>query len=171
MKCDVCGERKSVIHVQQIIGSEVIELHLCEACAEEKGIRGTDDKLELSLSHLLTGLVDVKSQARKQQEQRLVCPNCGTSFASFRKSGRLGCAECFGAFRKEISGLFEKMENPAQHKGKYPRKLLAYKQFFVDRERLKEQLAAAVADEAYEKAAEIRDRMRKLDESSGVAYD
>ena len=57
MKCEICNESDSVIHVQQVMGDETVELHLCDTCAQDRGISRVDDKIELSLSQLLTGLV------------------------------------------------------------------------------------------------------------------
>ena len=170
MKCDFCEEKDSVIHVQQIMGSDIVDLYLCEKCAREKGIQGNEDRLEVSLSHLLNGLIEVKSKAEKHEENR-TCAKCGTTFSSFRVSGRVGCTECFSVFRKDISALLEEMGAPAQHRGKYPKRLLTYKKFFIDREKLKLKLSSALEKEEYEKAAAIRDRIRALEEQGEAHYD
>ena len=36
MRCEICGERDAVIQIQQIKDSEIINLHLCEKCSENK---------------------------------------------------------------------------------------------------------------------------------------
>ncbi len=59
MVCDICGEQDALIHVQQIMGGEVLDIHLCTDCAREKGIPGEDDNEDrLSLNNLLSGIVE-----------------------------------------------------------------------------------------------------------------
>ena len=38
MKCDTCGAKNGLIHLTQIVNSEVTTYYLCEACAAEKGL-------------------------------------------------------------------------------------------------------------------------------------
>ena len=53
MKCEICGARKAVIHIRQVIGKEWVDLHLCEECALERGISGEGEHVELSISNML----------------------------------------------------------------------------------------------------------------------
>jgi protein arginine kinase activator len=162
MKCEICEENEAVVHIQQMIGSEVFEMHLCEACAKEKGIESSEDKIELSLSELLTGLVDLTDVSEKEKT-RQVCPQCGKTFDEFRKDGKLGCAECYNSFHNEISQLLTNVSGNQQHKGKFPAKLKAYKTIIIDKEAMKQKLQKAIEDEDYESAAVLRDRIRELD--------
>ena len=38
MKCEICGLKDAVIHIRQIQKDLVHELHICEECAQEKGL-------------------------------------------------------------------------------------------------------------------------------------
>ena len=38
MICEICKDKTAVFHVQQIIGEDVYEMHLCRDCASKKGI-------------------------------------------------------------------------------------------------------------------------------------
>ncbi|MCF7937133.1 MAG: UvrB/UvrC motif-containing protein [Spirochaetales bacterium] len=162
MLCDICGNEEAIIHIQQIMGNEVMELHLCSACAKEKGISTDDNRVELSLSSLLTGLVDVDEEG---ETDSAVCPSCGKTIEQFRDDGLLGCPDCFEAFQTDIASMLKNMTGFTQHRGKYPRKLATYKTILFDREQLKKQLKEAVEREAYEEAAGIRDRIRALERS------
>ena len=37
MLCNFCGKKEAKVHLKEIIDNESRELHLCEACAREKG--------------------------------------------------------------------------------------------------------------------------------------
>ncbi len=158
----MCHDQDAVIHIQQIMGGKTIELHLCEECAGRKGISTASQKIELSLTQLLTGLVSPGGESAAG-EKEMVCGRCGTGSGELRKSGKVGCAECYSVFRKEISRMVNTGSGPLMHRGKYPRRLLTYKTFFVDRERLKQKLRKAVENEDYETAALLRDRIQELE--------
>ena len=163
MKCDACGDREAVIHIQQIVGEDSVDLHLCEACASEKGISSRNDKIELSLSQLLTGLIGDKNAGSEEK----TCHSCGMEFRNFKKEGKLGCPECYNEFRTEIVSLLRKVSGSARHTGKIPKRLSQFKTYLIDREELKKELQEAVTQEDYEAAAILRDRIRELDEDSG----
>ncbi len=169
-KCEICGEKTSTVHVQQVMGNEIIELNLCDACAQKKGISSNDDKIELSLSQLLTGLIDLKADAGEEKSSES-CPRCGQKLSEFRKEGRLGCAECYVAFKREIELFLENTVGTNRHRGKYPRRLLAYKSLLTDRERLQGKLKEAITREDYEEAAELRDEIRTIERTAGEHHD
>ncbi len=166
MKCDICGLREAVIHIQQIIGNEKVELHICEECARERGINTKGDKIEFSISNLIMGLVDVKDVHPRKTAKR-VCPKCGTTFENFKKTGKLGCTECYVTFEREIRSILRKMYGKTQHIGKFPKQLKRYKTFLIDLEILKEDLKKAIRNENYEKAAMLRDRIAEIQKSAG----
>ena len=161
MKCELCGKRESVVHVQQVIGNETIDIHLCETCAHEKGISRRSDKVELSLTQLLTGLFDLKRG--EATEEATECSTCGMSVDEFKKDGRLGCPDCYTSFTSHIRNVHKRLSGMTRHRGKLPQKLITYKELLIDRERLKSQLDEAIGREDYETAAVIRDQMRALE--------
>lgn len=121
-----------------------------------------------------------------------MCPACGMTFASFRQHEKLGCMHCYHAFERQLSGLLERLHDGATHHvGKTPKRLLAAStrgvamgegqpmpeqpartgpkvvvltpaQLGKRIESLKKKLEEAVALEQYEKAAQIRDELLKL---------
>jgi protein arginine kinase activator len=163
MKCEICGARKAVIHIQQVIGKERVDLHMCEECALERGISGEGEHVELSISSMLNGLLDVRSL---KERKNITCPQCGCTWDSIQKRDKLGCPECYTTFSREIRFLLEKMGAQSIHRGKLPKGLNTYKKVLVDVVKLKEGLREALKREDYEKAARIRDRIRELENSS-----
>jgi protein arginine kinase activator len=164
MKCEICGERQAVIHIQQVIGKERIDLHLCENCATERGISSSEDRIELSISSLVNGLVDVR---KVKGLKRKVCSKCQSTWELIGKREKMGCVECYNTFSKEVRFLLEKMGARGTHRGKLPQRLLTYKTYLVDVLKLKEGLKEALKREDYEKAARLRDRIDELEQASG----
>lgn len=164
MICELCGERDSVVHVQQVIGNQKVDIHLCEVCATEKGISRKDDKIELSLSQLLTGLLP--EVERSEDPPVEVCPSCGVRIEEFKKTGSLGCPTCYSSFAADIRELHRKLSGKASHSGKLPEKLLTYRSLLIDREKLKTKLDEAIRKEDYESAAAIRDRISAIERNS-----
>jgi protein arginine kinase activator len=163
MKCEICGARKAVIHIQQVIGKERVDLHMCEECALERGITGEGEHVELSISNMLNGLVDIRNLKEKKNA---ICPQCGLSWDLIHKREKMGCAECYTTFSREIRFLLEKMGVESAHRGKLPKGLRTYKRYLVDVVKLKEGLKEALKREDYEKAARIRDRLAELEETA-----
>jgi protein arginine kinase activator len=163
MTCEICCIKEAVFHIKQIVGKEEIELHLCQSCAAVRGINTSTSEGDVSISDLLTNLMDIKSHLKKSQK-KVVCPQCGFTFDKFKKSGRLGCSECFVAFSKQIRVLMHKMFGTIQHRGKYPLKLQAYKMYMDDIQTLKIKLDEALNKEDYEEAAVLRDKIKQMQE-------
>ncbi len=96
--------------------------------------------------------------------QSYYCEICGTTIQEFKKTGKLGCPHCYEVFSKEIHRFILKTHNGTKHFGNAPAR--HRKQFIKSREisYLKSRLKTAVRSEDYEKAAKIRDKLRKIGE-------
>jgi protein arginine kinase activator len=160
MTCELCGKEGARIRIRQIIGSESRELNLCERCAKEKGIIENENSLEDNAAWFLHGLFEANPE--KSTSLRF-CPVCGTRLRDIKSSRRVGCGACYETFSREIRKILKISENEKNHQGKLPKRVLAYKLFFIDRENLKIRLETALNNEEYEKAAELRDKILELD--------
>ncbi|MDE5897574.1 MAG: hypothetical protein K2H43_07155 [Clostridia bacterium] len=56
--------------------------------------------------------------AKTRVKRAAVCPECGTALEEFRKTGLVGCADCYTAFRTEIIELLGRMQGGTRHTGK-----------------------------------------------------
>jgi protein arginine kinase activator len=159
MQCDVCNKNKATVHLTQIgEGGKVHKIDLCEACAKEKGVQ---DPTGFSLADLLVGLGT--GSETKLEAPGLRCPACGFSQADFKKTGRLGCSECWNTFEGQIAPLLKAMHKGERHAGKIPSKA-AHSQILSEKiKELTDELHKAVSEEKYEDAAGIRDQIRDLE--------
>jgi len=167
MKCDQCDKTASV-HLTQVLEGKMQKLHLCESCAQEMGVgQGSS----FSMSDLLLGKGVAEPLSRSGGNK--TCSECGWSLRKLKKVGRLGCPGCYEAFAEEIENVLESIHQSTRHRGRYPRHL-EKKISLRDRlETLEAAIAAAIADEEYEKAAGFRDEVHQIKQemSEEAAHD
>jgi protein arginine kinase activator len=158
-KCQKC-QKAATLHITEVSNFEMEEeLHLCEECAQKYLYGGTPN---FSNKGGFGG--EEEADDREQVGQR-TCSSCGIKFVEFRNSGRLGCPHDYEAFRADLLPLLENIHGETRHRGKVPRRLPQSKQMQSELMHLRRQLNQAVTREAYEEAAQLRDRIRQLEES------
>lgn len=157
MKCDQC-DNEATVHLTQVVEGVVKKVHLCEACAAESGL---DVQGPVSITDILLGMGGEASEQKVSTSER-VCSSCGMKRADFKKSGRLGCPDCYEVFRDELTPLIRAMHRSTQHTGKVPASESRRSILRTEMAGLQKQLEKAVASEAYEKAAKLRDQLSEL---------
>lgn len=158
--CDICKKKRATIHLTDIQGNVKRELHLCEECAQAKGMIAS---AQSALPQILAAL-GKRSRSAKPKQPEPACARCGITWSEFRAKGRLGCANDYEAFGEKISELIASIHGKgAVHEGKRPRLASAAqsrrREIFDCRRRLHE----AIAREAYEEAAKLRDQLAELE--------
>jgi protein arginine kinase activator len=93
-----------------------------------------------------------------------VCPQCGLSYAEFRRLGRLGCEACYETFRDDLKPLLRRVHGSTAHAGAVPAHLERGLESRREIKRLRSELDLAVRREEYERAAELRDAIREIEE-------
>ncbi len=148
MKCESCNQREASVICVQIVEDEKKVLNLCGECMakfQEQSAPPADKK------------------NNPPTDSQLRCVQCGMSYEEFKKLGRLGCGGCYAAFGVPLERLLKRIHGATQHRGKG----LAEAQLLPHSEEelalLRQQLEAAVAAEAYEEAAQLRDRIALLE--------
>jgi len=117
-----------------------------------------------SLADLLLGLGAAQEMAQAAAGSDLRCPTCGFTQADFKKTGRLGCADCYTTFAEGLEGLLKSMHKGTKHVGKVPQQLQQHKDYVEKLNRLQKDLEKAVSDEDFEQAAVLRDEIRQTRE-------
>ena len=162
MQCDVCAKKKATVHLTEIVDEQMSEMHLCEECARQKS---SQMEQQFGLADLLAGLGDFGKQIKDAEKTNLVCANCTMSYDDFRKFGRLGCSKCYEAFKTHLSTLLKKIHGSNQHFGKAPARMpQAERKKIENLQDLKNQLLSAIQTEDFEKAAQLRDKIREVEE-------
>ncbi|MEO0447299.1 MAG: UvrB/UvrC motif-containing protein, partial [Verrucomicrobiota bacterium] len=122
------------------------------------------DSTGYDLAELLKGMGEESMQSKSSRGT--ICKNCGFSQSDFKKTGRMGCSECYEVFADGLESLLNAMHKGTHHLGKIPppHRLDAAQQGLSDEiESLQKKLMDSVEQEDYEEAARIRDELRKLE--------
>lgn len=163
MLCQNCQKRVANVQVTQIINNNKHVIYLCEQCAREEGkfMTGTP----LSVNDFFSSIMGfaVRTSA---PEQQLICDKCGMSYEEFKKVGKFGCENCYEVYGEKVIPLLKRLHGNLQYHGKLPKKVSENVKVSKEIESLKEQLSNAIKNEEYEKAAEIRDRIKDLERNS-----
>ncbi len=153
MLCENCGKRPAQTFVKAVNGKE-LHVQLCPEC-----FRALYPEKESTAFSALAGAM----------REDTVCPVCGTSFAQFRKSGLLGCAGCYQAFREALSATVRGMQGKLYHTGKRPEQQTEegydrMRAYVTRREALREQLERAVREHDFAAARKLEKALRTLSE-------
>lgn len=177
MLCEECGVREATIAMVVRAGRESTTRHLCPECMKRVHQELLGKPIQDLLSGILSAISDGDESASPQED--IVCPQCGRSLHEFQRTGRLGCAGCYQAFREQLQPMLLRIHGRAQHAGFQPEAAsaaftmaesaaekaanAAAAAAVPDRKaELTRLMAQAVAVEDFETAAQLRDELRTL---------
>ena len=176
MLCQKCQNAQATVHIDEVKAfeapghpaNEVDEHHLCEHCAQEAEIPHIAAQ-QKSMDEVwkLLKMSALKAQTPEAARKTLTCSGCGTTLEELRRKGRLGCQTCYTTFAQYLQGLLERMHGSTNHVGRVPGvdgQELARQQQIEDAQK---DLERAISEEAFERAAELRDRLNQLTETDG----
>ena len=166
MKCGVCAKREAVVSFTHIVDDVKQTLVLCHQCASEKNIevQVTPAAPAKDAPVLVKEIkIELAKLAGAEGDGGVRCPTCAMSYEEFKKIGRLGCPQCYDAFASQLERLLKRIHGDNRHRGKGPLEAAQSAEAADELERLREELAQAVAEEAFEEAAQLRDRIRVLE--------
>ena len=168
MKCDSCDQKATVFYTQ-VTDGKMKKTALCEACAEQQGI--TDPTGFLMADQLMGKPLPPESPIPKPADAEVQsldgaskCLTCGFTVADYQKIGRLGCGDCYQAFRPEIEQRLPSLHKGLVHTGHVPAGLAELEKKQSLESELKQKLDEAIAAENYEDAARFRDELQKVAE-------
>ena len=165
MLCENCKKNVATVHLTEIHSGRKKERHLCEECARSMNL---PHQPPLYLAEMLSSFIEKTGAPEDTEEEGgKTCSECGMTFGEFKNKGRLGCEHDYVVFREEFKKILKRIHGSDRYVGKVPR---GYREDDVrlnELFRLKERMKKAVAAEAYEEAARIRDRLKELERLMG----
>lgn len=90
-----------------------------------------------------------------------VCPRCGTTIEEYRRSGLVGCAQCYTVFREELLKSVSHVQGKPHHTGKVPSAKEENYSFLLEQQLLKERIERAMREQRFADAEELRQRLRE----------
>ena len=162
MLCQICGKSPATVHFTEIHDNKMSEIHVCERCAEEKGLHGGTGKQKFDIADLLAGMVDSMTSTDEERVGSVQCPACGLLYSQFRETGRVGCAECYQAFKYQLHPLLRRIHGKVECLAKRPPRTGGDESRARQIQRLHDELQRLVEHEEFERAAAIRDEIRRL---------
>lgn len=182
MLCEKCGRNEATFHYHENINGKKRDYDLCGECAEtmqkngeistvspEKYLDSFGSFFEdfadpfKSMDNLLSGFfgeAPLLQGSRKTGEKK--CPACGMTLREFAENGMAGCPECYDAFADELKPTITRVQGKSEHRGRAPLRMREKLDERKKIEALEKEQKKAVKEENYERAAEIRDELRKL---------
>ncbi len=156
--------------ITQIVQGEVTELYLCEECAKKRGLidpvalsfneKFFPENFQQQIENLLKKVeLDVNKLTQQHIEDdddvpSMTCPICQFSLSNYRKTGRVGCPDCYDSFAAYLGTELTQQENQDCLELDIQPK--------VRIKQLEQQMAKAVEIEDYEAAASLRDQIKQL---------
>ena len=170
--CQLCKKASASIHLTDIHNNVKKEMHICEACAREKGF---NIKTADNLAHFLEQAVKKTAPhaacpppPRPPAGEDPVCAKCGLTWKQFNERGRFGCPGDYQAFDDRIRNIVAGQFAPRAsldgsfHVGKKPGAAAASGRDQENLRRLRRRIRQAVAEENYEAAATLKAEMYSL---------
>lgn len=158
MLCEKCKKNEATTHIKTNINGVVETHHLCGHCAAEQGY--SNNMFAFGIGDLLGSFLGGSAPV----SQSVRCPVCGASFDEIAASGKVGCDKCYEVFLDRLVPSLERMHGRSKHVGKRPQTLNAQPTVAERINCLRGQLNDAVAAQEFERAAQLRDQIKELEE-------
>ena len=169
MLCQHCKKNEATTHVKTVINGEYAEYRLCSECARELGYSGMFPDFTTDFGGMLSSFLSAALPARSGVTR---CNTCGSTLGDIKKTGKVGCADCYELFFSDLMPTIRSIHGNTEHIGKRP--VIEYTVNHEDTpekkddnkktlESLRDELKKAIEDENFEKAAKLRDEIKKME--------
>ena len=173
MQCERCTKKKATIFYRENISGRVRALRLCSDCADILEQAGELEDMCDPLSGTLFPLFPAEGGKFQLPFRRISvassrgtvkkCPLCEMTFGEICDGGLLGCSQCYTVFAEEMGAVVTGTHGGAEHRGRISAGHQSRLERLEKLKSLRTRLREAVAAEAFEIAAELRDEIRSLE--------
>ena len=172
MLCEKCKKRTATVFYNENINGKVRSYSLCGECAaklREKGdlqditsmVGSFADPFSALQNDLFGGFFGLPTMKSISKEKK--CPVCGSSYDDIASLGKVGCPTCYTTFRDELARTLRSVHGTTTHTGNVPARPRAKQEREEQLQRQREELQNEIRNENYEKAATLRDEIRKME--------
>lgn len=172
MLCQKCKKNNATIHYRENINGKVTEYSLCADCAAELERDGVikienpfsnfmrDDIFDFAsvLPSFFTSLNHALGSGETKR-----CPVCGSTFNDIARTGHIGCPQCYETFADELAATVNQLHGTSKPQGRIPKRFGEKQNREAEINSLKEEQKKAIEAQEFEKAAELRDKIKALE--------
>ena len=171
MLCQHCKKNEATTVVKTMINGEYAEYRLCPECAHEMGYDSMFTDFSADFGGLLSSFF---SNALPAISGATHCDTCGSTLNDIKRTGKVGCADCYDTFYTELLPTIRNIHGNTEHMGKRP-----VIEYTVNEEEpkpdatddsnedkinsLRSELKQAIEKENFERAAQLRDEIKGLE--------
>ncbi len=166
MLCEKCGKNEATVYYSETVNGKKRSMSLCSECAPAENV------LNGAFPSIFSGIFgDMTAKRRTSVNDPKKCPVCGITFSEIARFGKVGCSECYTAFKNELSPSIRRIHGAKTYKGEnsaaahMDAENSEAKAELSKEDDLRLKLKAAVEEENYELAATLRDELRALTEA------
>ena len=145
MLCQKCKMREATGYMEQTVNGVKSRLYVCPECFKQAQLEMFSSLPNLGLFSGLNG-----------GTPRLKCSKCGTTLRDISDTCFVGCPYCYEELGENIKPIIRNIQSAVMHIGSGPSEEVDETAI------LKQQLEDAIAQENYEKAAELQARIKHL---------
>ncbi len=161
MLCDNCKKRHATVVYEENINGEKKKVNLCNLCSQKLGIFNTS-----FMDNMLLSFFDEPINIEYEKLKEKQCPKCGYTFSDYANTGLFGCDQCYTTFENKLEPILRKLHGKSYHINEKTNtevnKVNNKKISEIDK--LRQELNKAIKKEEYERAAELRDKIKDLKE-------
>ncbi len=187
MLCEKCRKNEATNFYHENMNGKVRSMRLCAECAKSLEESGELPKLNAdkffedfdffdepffqnpvkTLNSLFSGFFGGEkalgsgNPTGEEKTAEKKCEGCGSTLRDFATRGA-GCPKCFETFAEELAPTVSRAHGRTVHTGRAPAKFRDRIETKRKIEALVEEQREAVKNEDFERAAEIRDELKKL---------
>ena len=171
MLCEKCKKNEAKINLITVVNGEKHEIWLCENCVKDISnipflssiSQNVNFPFQSMITEILSNTDSNKVNIDNNKIKEIVCSNCGLTYDEFKKSGKLGCSDCYEEFKSVLDPRIKSLQVGVKHVGKIPK--IKGKELTRRRKlkNLKEEMQKLIVSEDYERAAIVRDEIKKLE--------
>ena len=171
MLCEKCKKNEAKINLITVVNGQKHEIWLCENCVKDISNipffssigQNANIPFQSMLTEMLSNADNNKVNIDNNKIKEIVCSNCGLTYDEFKKTGKLGCSDCYEEFKVVLEPRIKSLQVGVKHVGKIPKmkgeELMRRRKL----KNLKEEMQKLIVAEEYERAAIVRDEIKKLE--------
>ena len=180
MLCEKCKKRTATVFYNENLNGKTRSYSLCGECAAKLKENGELQDITSMVGSFADPFLDLHENlfggffgipAPKAVGGGKKCPDCGCTYSMIAESGRVGCPTCYTTFSDELSRLIRSIHGTTAHTGMVPSRQRAKREREELLEKKKQEIKEAIQKEDYERAAELRDEVRRIENENGKEQD